>query len=83
MARICKQAGYTHIQVLDSIWFSPCGYTYINTGEIKCIGVVKVLDTITNKEKTYIGYGKGESQVFDEDLIIAGGNPMYGVEITI
>ena len=71
--RMCKQKGYEHIQVLDSQWYSPCGYDYIDTGEATCIGIVTVVDTISKEIKTYIGFAKGDYIIFDEDLIIAGG----------
>lgn len=76
--RMCKQEGYTHVKVLDSVWYQPNTYRYLGTGDVTCIGIVKVQDTITSEIKQYIGYGKGENLEHDEDLIIAGGDRFYG-----
>lgn len=74
--RKCKQIGYEHIEVLDSIWFTPAMYPPLERGNIACIGIVKVKDTITNEIKSYIGYGMGENVKFDEDYIIASGSKL-------
>ena len=76
--RMCKQKGYTHIKVIDSIWYTPTVYCYLDKGEVGCIGIVTVEDTITKEKKRYIGLGKGEDPIFDEDLIIAGGSVFIG-----
>ncbi len=77
--RRCKQEGYTHIKVICSRWYTPVVWSYLDKGEVGCIGIVTIEDTITGEIKQYIGLGKGENQEFDEDLIIAGGSSFYGV----
>ena len=76
--RMCKQVCYTHIKVLSSRWYTPSVYCYLDKGEVGCIGIVTMEDTITGETKQYIGLGKGKNQEFDEDLIIAGGSRFYG-----
>lgn len=71
--RKCKQQGYEHIEILDSIWFTPARYYPLEGGNIACIGIVKIKDTITKEIKSYIGYGMGEDINFDEEYIIASG----------
>lgn len=71
--RKCKQQGYEHIEILDSIWFTPARYQPLESGNIACIGIVKTKDTITKEIKSYIGYGMGKDVNFDEDYIIASG----------
>ena len=66
-----------HLFVVDSWWFPLCVYSYADKGDLNTIGIVKVKDTLTNKEKYYIGVGKGEDLHFDEDLIAKGGAPFY------
>lgn len=77
--RRCKQEGYNHIKIICSKWYTPNVYHYLDKGEVGCIGIVTVEDTLTEQIRTYIGLGKGENQEFDEDLIIAGGSIFYGV----
>lgn len=79
--RKCNQIGYEHIEVLDSIWFSPVNPTAIGYGVINCIGMVKIRDEITDEIKCYIGYGKGENIIFDEDYIIANGNKLINTAL--
>ena len=71
--RKCKQNGYEHIEIVDSIWFTPAKYYPLESGNIACIGIVKTKDTITKEIKSYIGYGMGKDVNFDEDYIIASG----------
>ena len=71
--RKCKQQGYEHIEILGSTWFTPARYQPLEYGNIACIGIVKIKDTITKEIKSYIGYGMGEDVNFDEDYIIASG----------
>lgn len=79
--RKCEQQGYENIWVLDSIWFSPVNPTAIGYGVINCIGMVKIRDDITDEIKYYIGYGKGENRIFDEDYIIANGNRLINTAL--
>ena len=79
--RKCEQQGYEHIWVLDSIWFSPTMYQPLQGGNINCIGMVKIRDDITDEIKYYIGYGKGENRIFDEDYIIASGNRLINTAL--
>lgn len=74
--RKCKQMGYEHIEVLDSIWFTPATYPPLERGNIAGIGIVKTKDTITKEIKSYIGYCMGENVQFDEDYIIASGSKL-------
>ena len=76
--RMCKQQGYEHVKILRSVWYSPSVYNHLDKGDVGCIGIVTVEDTITGEKKSYIGLGKGENQIFDEDLIIACGSRFYG-----
>lgn len=77
--RMCKQRGYTHIKVISSRWYTPAVYQYFDKGEVSCIGIITVEDTITGEIKQYIGLGTGKDPIFDEDLIIAAGSRFYGV----
>lgn len=76
--RMCKQQGYEHVKILDSVWYTPSVYHYLDKGEVGTIGIVMTEDTITGEKKSYIGLGKGENQILDEDLIISAGAKFYG-----
>lgn len=78
MTRMCKIDGYEHIEIIDSIWFSPFPkYSGGNLPIDLCIGIVKVRDTITGDLYCRIGYGGSISQEADEDNIVAGGRKIY------
>ena len=49
----------------------------LKKGDLSCIGIVKVKNTITDTVKYYIGVGKGENLEFDEDLIATSGAPFF------
>lgn len=76
--RKCEIEGFKNIEVLDSIWYSSAVYHYLDKGEVGCIGIVTIKDAISGEIKQYIGLGKGEDRIFDEDLIITGGSRFYG-----
>lgn len=77
--RTPKVSGFDMYKVLGSIWFPVCNYPrfYNNTyGDftVGTIGIVKVIDCVVNEEKYYIGLGKGENMIEDEDIILACGS---------
>jgi len=67
----------TNMVIVDSWWYPITVYNYADNGDLKCIGIIKIRDTMTNEEKYYIGACKGEDQRFDEDLIVKAGARFY------
>lgn len=75
--RRVNAVGFEHIYVISSKWWPVTVYRYADKGDLSCIGIVKVKDTITDTVKYYIGVGKGENLEFDEDLIATSGAPFF------